>query len=519
MAASGIRSFFGRFFDTAFGYGVGGAASAAVEPIIAPFAQEAWVAAVQAGSGRVLDPSDLAAMAVQGVMDESDAAGEAAKSGMTEERFHRLFLVNGNPIAPEQALDLWNRGEISEEEVDVAIVQSRLKPEWVDRFKLLRKAILQASELANMVVQSVIPEEEATQRAAMLGIDAEDFHALTLLAGNPFGPETTLSLWNRGILDESEATLALRQSRLKPQWIEQFKQSRFRPVTAAQAAEGVVRQRITFNEGARIAAANGLDSDSFKLMVETAGRPISITQALALYNRGVFSEDDVKEVVARSNVRTEYTPEILKLRVRYPSLFQVRTLVSTGSIDDETAIKLLTDQGYPHELAGQIVGAAHKDKTQSDKDLVKGDIMRLYSEGAISRDDAKGMLRNLGYDDNESEFLVTISDFQKVAKFLNAAIGRVHTQFVNHRIDVDVVTTALDRLGVPTDQRENLIDLWTEERATNVKVLTAAEIAKAAATNLIQVGEAAAYLQNIGYSERDAAIYLNLHKVTVEIPP
>jgi hypothetical protein len=502
--ATGVPS---QIFSEIIGFGVGQVLSNALSPEAELIAQEAFkLLPIRPNS-----PEELAAMAVQGVMTEAEAADEALLSGIEGTRFHRLFLVNGNPIAPEQALDLWNRGLIGEADVARALLQSRLKPEWVDTFKLLKRQLLQAAELAEMVVQDVLQEAEATTRAAHLGIEADDFAHLVRLAGNPPGPQDTLSLWNRGIFTEAEATLALRQSRLKPEWIELFKKSRVRPATTAEAVAAVVKERAPFAEGAKIAAENGIDEATFKLLVDAAGRPIGIQQALTLFNRKIYQRADVEQVVARSDVKTEYTDAVMHLAVRFPSILQVRQLVQHGAIDDAYALELLLEQGYPEKLAAGVVAAGHTAKTAKHKELTVAEIETLYQGGGLSRDDASAMLQQLGYNATEAGQVLDLAEFRRLARFLEAVINRVHAQFVQHRIELDVVTTELDRVGVPTAQREQLITLWEEERAANVRVLTEAQVHSAFKKGIIpDLATATAKLVQMGYSADDASILLAL---------
>jgi hypothetical protein len=496
----------GRVVGETFSYGIGGAISPALAPLSQEVANDIWPEHAVVPN----TPEELAAMAVQGVMSEQDAAHEALMSGVNNERFHRLFRVNGDPVAPQEALTLWNRGVINEDDVNRALLQSRLKPEWVDEFKHLRHQVISAADAAEMVVQGIIGQPEGESFATEDGWDSESFDRFVRLAGNPPGPQDTLSLWNRGLMTEQEATLALRQSRLKPEWIETVKQSRIHPVSTAQAVEAVVKQQITRDEGVSIAAENGIDAKGFDLLVKAAGRPIGIVQALALYNRGYFTRADVEEVVARSNVRTDYTDAVLHLAIRYPSLFQIRTLIQNGAIDDAYAISLITDQGYPQKLAEGIVKAAHGEKLQTHKDLTVSEITTLYQGEAISREDAVAMLGDLDYDAKESAFILDLAEFRRIARFQEAVINRLHSQYVAHRIAEDVVSNTLDKLGVAQAQRENLIDLWKEERGANVKVLTPAQIVKATHKGLLTADDGKAELMYQGYSDRDAGILLQL---------
>jgi hypothetical protein len=66
----------------------------------------------------------------------------------------------------------------------------------------------------------------------------------------------------------------------------------------------------------------------------------------------------------------------------------------------------------------------------------------------------------------------------------------------------------LDRIGIPSQQRDYLLDLWDIESAGNVRLLTPAQIVKAYSTTLITADDALARLQQQGYSEGDATLLL-----------
>src|SRR2546428_136762 len=146
MAA--IRGFFGKLGGRTASENLRFAGGGAASPAMAPLTPDVLDKGLPHALIVPLSPEELATATVQGAMSKKEAAAEAELSGISGPRFDALFHINGNPIAPEQALDLWNRGEINEGDVGKALLQSRLKPEWVDTFKLLRRAILQAAELA-----------------------------------------------------------------------------------------------------------------------------------------------------------------------------------------------------------------------------------------------------------------------------------------------------------------------------------------------------------------------------------
>lgn len=508
MALGWLEELGGRFLQEALGFGVGTAIAEPLRPLVQDLVNEVWALHPSIPGS----PQDLAAMVVQGVKDEDAAAIEAGMSGTNVERFHELVLINGSPIAPQEALELLNRGEIDEARARHALLQSRLKPEWVNDFLKLRRQIVQLADLAQMVVQSVIDVDEARQRAAMLGVAGDDFDKLVRLAGNPPGPETTLDLWNRGIIDEAEATLALRQSRLKPEWIEQFKRSRMRPATPSQAAAAVVRERITMAEGLAIAAENGLAADAFTLLVNELGRPIGLQQAVTLYKRKQFTLDQVREVVARSNVRTEYTEAIIELGTRYPSLFQIKNMLQTGAMPDDVASDILTKEGYTEEVITAAIAAGHGVKLAGSRQLTQSAIEAEYKSRAMSSAETTTLLEGIGYDRNDITLLLSLWDYETAKSYRDAVVAVVKARYLQADIDQQTASGLLDQIQLPADERDQLLALWTFDLQANPTLLTLAQLNNAWKGKLINEDDYKAYLPRLRYQEPELSIIVELNR-------
>ncbi len=511
MAVSAVRTLFGRFFDTAFGYAVGGSASAAIDPIVTPLAQEAWIAAVTAGVSRALQVADLAQMVVQGVSDENDAAYEASKSGISDVQFHDLVRLAGEPPGPQQLLDLWDRGAIEEGDVDRGLLQSRLKPEWVDDYKKLHRTLLSAPELAEMVVQSVLDPGDATRRAGQVSIEPDDFSLMVRLAGNPPGPMETLEAWNRGIFDEDDATLALRQSRLKPEWIEKFKQLRTRPASTAAAVNAVIKERISPARGIEIAHQNGTDRETFLMLVDEGGRPISITQGLQLLRRNLITPERFREIVARSDVKTEFTDDLLGLKENLPSLAQMRAIIGTGSLADADARATLNKLGYAAAIVEGIIAAGHGVKLEGVKQLTQSAILNAYQAQQLDPVAARELLAGLGYDAQDAGVLLGYADYQRDHAYRSAVIAVVKARFLAHDIDAETASTTLDSVGMPAAERDQYLALWQFDVDANPRLLTLADLNALVKRGIFDPGQYRAYLPRLGFQEPEVSLLVELH--------
>jgi hypothetical protein len=502
VAIDALRGLLGRFFQDALGYGVGQAISAAIEPEVQPISNELWAQSPT----RPLSPEAAATAVVQGAMARDAAAAEAAQTGTNGERFDTLVQINGSPPGPEQLLSMWDRGIINAAQVRRGLLQSRLKPEWVDAVMATNPALLSITELAEMVVQGVLDQPTAARHAAELSYSAEQFGQLVRLAGSPPGPETALDLWNRGILSEQEATLALRQSRLKPEWIEQYKQLRVRHPSAEAAAEMVVQHVLTPAEGAAEAAKGGVSADLFAHMVEVRGNPPGPETALEWLRRDLISEAEFRLMIAEGNTKTKYTDTYLRTLERIPPARTVTTLVRQGVLGDAEATALIEKYGYSHEIAAGMVKSAHKSNTTHEKDLSLAMIETLYDAGLETTEQATKLVESLGYDAEETARLLNLHDARRYVSEVTRAANVIRGKYVSHQIDRAQALEDLDRLTGNPQARAHLLELWDVERDATVRVLTPAEIGQALKYQIIDDAEYDQRLQRLGYSAADAAV-------------
>lgn len=482
------------------GYATGTAASSAITPAVQPIANELWAAAPNVP----LSPADAAAMVVQAILGEDEAAREAAMSGINRDRFAELVRLNGSPPGPQELLSLWDRGAINEEDVNRGLHQSRLKNEWIEPYKQLQRELLTAPTLAEMVVQGIRTEAETTPQAKHVSIEPEDFHDMVLMAGSPPGPMEMLDLWNRGEVSEADVDRALKQSRLKPEWVDTVKILARRVLTPSVAAELVLKQRIPFDEGARIAKANGMSAEDFRMLSEVNGRPVGIGQALTLFNRGEMTRADVEQVVARSDVRTEYTDSILALRFHYPSLFQVGRALQNGTITDELAADTLAKQGYTKEWITAVVAAGHAVKTTKHRQATEAQVLELWESGFLTEAEASGALKDLGYDDHEATMILETVEARRLVTYLTALLRTIHSGYVNSRVSEDNTMARLDETGVGPEARNRLMALWRLDRTANVKRLTEGQIERAVKGGRMPPADAYRRFIEMGYPDEDA---------------
>ena len=131
------------------------------------------------------------------------------------------------------------------------------------------------------------------------------------------------------------------------------------------------------------------------------------------------------------------------------------------------------------------------------------------------------MLALLGYGSSNAGFLLAYEDFKTTVKLVSAALTRLRTLYVGHKLSKSDTQTAIDSLGVDPKARDQLLQFWDVEASANVAVLTAAEVAVLFKYSLMSADDAINRLQGLGFSADDAWYRLaaEVHAAPTSTPP
>lgn len=183
----------------------------------------------------------------------------------------------------------------------------------------------------------------------------------------------------------------------------------------------------------------------------------------------------------------------------------------------DEAMAYWAEAGVPPALAHEYWQAAHYQRTTAIHELAQGEITKLYTDKAISRDEAISMLESVRWTKTDAEWLLDIADMAVARSTLEKAISKISSLFISHKIGATPAKAALATLEVPASQADFLISTWELEAAANVKILTAAEVADAVFYDLMPPAEGMAELEAMGYSPRDAWYVLSI-KIKAPVP-
>lgn len=350
---------------------------------------------------------------------------------------------------------------------------------------------LDAATAAQAEARNRLTAEEAEQEAREGGVDRERYRALVGLATQLPTPEELFSLVNRGTIteaaardilnfqgfldDDIEAMLTLRDALPGPQDVVRFAvRDVYRPEAVSR---GGLLQDLP-DAGKADAERVGLRPEEFEKFWAAHWVLPAVNQAFEMWHRSEISEEEVRGLLRTLDIAPGWRDELLAIAFRVITRVDIRRMYREGVADEAKVLETYLSQGYTADDAELLTEFAIADATTDARELTKSEILNLYQDGALQRSEALDLLKELGFRVEESEWVLNLADVRRVRRFQELAVSRVRSRYAGRRLSDTEASTALDRLGVVTEERDALIDIWDAERDANRPQLSPALIGR-----------------------------------------
>jgi hypothetical protein len=458
----------------------------------------------------ILSPADAVQAYVRGFISHTFAYDDARKGGLNADRFNALIDLATSRPAIGDILELMRRGHATHDWAEDQLKHMGFTVVDAAALLTLKEVPLSPQDLAAMWNRSIVDLATGQKEAAKSGVSAVDFKRMVELGGEPPGPQALGEALRRGFIDRKRYERGIVQGPVRNEWFDVLEQLNTSRMSTPDAADAVNQGHLTLSQGKEIATANGLDARDFATLIETAGAPPGIALAQEAFNRGLIDEHTFDTMFLESRIKNRYLPVIKATRFNLIPVETVRLMYRHGVYTKEDTLRTIQQHGYTEKDAAAMVALEEVRQTDTTRELTVTQIRQLYTDRVIALEDATAMLLSLGYSEPNARFVLELGDLARVQRYITTATNRVHASYLAGRIDDVTAGTALDRLGVTADQRDDLMILWDLERSTVSKGLTVAQITSAVKKGLMDAGAAMSRLVGQGYGEEDALVLLQL---------
>jgi hypothetical protein len=364
------------------------------------------------------------------------------------------------------------------------------------------------ADAADMVERNIIDLATGISEAGQSGINSDRFNMMVLDTGEPYGIEQGLNLLRRGLISEDEFTKVLYYSRVRNEFLGDVLQLQWDTMSPADAIEGALKGVLDPQTAADLFARGGGQADQFQSLLDIAGNPIGVEQAMSLWNHGFINEAQATQVILHSRVNPIFESMAKLTRFKFLAPYQIVQAVKAGTATVAQATNWLLADGYPVDQVTAVLSAQAKPATETAKTISEAQIAEMYEAGAITAEDASARLVALGYHAEDTAFILSVYDERRHMSMITAAVSQVRKVYLAGRITDAIATNQLTALGIDPTTITTYLTVWKIEAASELKELTAAQIGSLYKKGAFDDPTALAKWEAMGYSADDAALLL-----------
>ena len=498
-----------------------------------------------------LSAAEAAAAVVSGQIPPERGFAYAARAGVPDADFRVMLDTAGQTLAPRELLDLLNRREIEVPDVERFLRESNLKDKFIPLLLKLRFNLLGASDYIRFAVKDVYTKdnklaadlqqdfpEQVADKLSRLGYAPEDALGAWMAHWELPSPTQVYEMYHRDLIGEGDVIDYLKQADYSPKWRDNLLKISFNPLTRVDVRRAYKLGVVTLEQVAKTYRDLGYDKANAEILAEFTKQdadtervqerellvgPVK-TSALAMYKARRISEDQLRQVLANLKYPKETVDRFIAdiefvreqdHREDIASALKSAYVKALRTRDD--TIILLRQAGWDGEALDQLLETWDLLRAVTElqphqvatRDLTKAEIVTAYAERVISPETASTQLVALGYDQNETDILLTTADLKARKAELDQQVENIHLNYLRGAIDPGTASVQLDNLGVNVTRKTNLLLKWERERAKVVPDFTVAQLEGMVKTKTMPEDVAQGYLADQGYTSEQQTYLLS----------
>jgi hypothetical protein len=256
----------------------------------------------------------------------------------------------------------------------------------------------------------------------------------------------------------------------------------------------------------------------------------SITQCFEMFQRLFdhpdpsvrFGETEMDKAFALADIAPGFRKRLKAIsygtinRVDIRRLYRSQVLGKTPEEARPKIVRLFRELGLSPKNAALMADFTIAYEVPEERDYSRSQILELYSEGILGengREEAKRLLLELRYSEEETEQLLKLHDKKIISEEEQRIIDLVETQFLNGEIESEAqIRTGLSRANLTVSKVNSLIDKWRGNREKNRKRMSNAQADRALELALISEKEWQKIYESNGLVEKDIQVLKRLRK-------
>ncbi|GAH63671.1 unnamed protein product, partial [marine sediment metagenome] len=177
-----------------------------------------------------------------------------------------------------------------------------------------------------------------------------------------------------------------------------------------------------------------------------------------------FTEEDLKLLLRTQDIAPYWRQFLVDISYSPLTRVDVRRMYRDGVLNLEEVSDSYKDLGYNELNAQRMTDWTVRESRAAEKDLTRAAIIKGYKKKTISQDETRQGLSDIGYDETEVAFWISLADLDIQEQMLDEELERVSFLYIEGELSDTDVYSALGQFNLPSEQMEHLITRWDIQR-------------------------------------------------------
>ena len=236
----------------------------------------------------------------------------------------------------------------------------------------------------------------------------------------------------------------------------------------------------------------------------------SVTQGFEMLHRGIITEDELKTLLRALDVMPFWRDRLIELSYKPLTRVDVRRMYKEGVLTEQEVVKAYLDIGYNEDNAKRMALFTVRQTLSSQAKFSSTDVIRAYTKFVIDRNDATGLLRELGIRSEDANYMINLAEHKREWEVTETKIEAVRNLYKKSKVTENQARDSLLKLDLPSNQVDALMDKWYyEPKEEEPPTWTTAQTIKFAKDGKITRARAIQELQLIGYDNEHINVYMS----------
>lgn len=222
----------------------------------------------------------------------------------------------------------------------------------------------------------------------------------------------------------------------------------------------------------------------------------------------VFSIEDVRTYLKIADYSPQWRDMLAAISYRPITRTDARRMYSFGVLNREELKNVFKDEGYNDNDAEKLTQFTIVHDDPDTTGMTRGNLIGAYVEGAITFDDLKRLMPEIGIIGDALDYWLDIAQFEKTQSEVKKIITRYTNAYLTGSADIDEIRNRLNQSDLPSNFVEKILSDMLYDKLSQRKVPPVDTLIRWLENNVLTDVEFKGRMRLLNYSDEDIVFYL-----------